>query len=84
MNFVVVNLFLNEVLLISLFQIILHMTPGHSLKCPYKFFMLQGFRNACEKGILSGHKVSGVCFVLQDGKCSETRVIKETEEEVVC
>jgi len=24
---------------------------------------------ACEKGALSGHKISGVRFVLQDGKC---------------
>ena len=28
----------------------------------------QGFRKACEKGLLSGHKVAGVRFVLQDGK----------------
>jgi elongation factor G len=27
----------------------------------------KGFRMACEKGILSGHKISGVRFVLQDG-----------------
>lgn len=28
----------------------------------------KGFRLACEKGALSGHKVSGVRFVLQDGQ----------------
>ena len=28
---------------------------------------LQGFREACEKGPLSGHKISGVRFVLEDG-----------------
>ncbi|XP_070213058.1 elongation factor G, mitochondrial-like [Littorina saxatilis] len=27
----------------------------------------KGFRKACEKGLLSGHKVAGVRFVLQDG-----------------
>ncbi|XP_029471021.1 elongation factor G, mitochondrial isoform X2 [Rhinatrema bivittatum] len=27
----------------------------------------KGFREACEKGPLSGHKISGVCFVLEDG-----------------
>lgn len=27
----------------------------------------QGFRDACEKGPLSGHKISGVRFVLEDG-----------------
>ncbi|XP_030072769.1 elongation factor G, mitochondrial [Microcaecilia unicolor] len=27
----------------------------------------KGFREACEKGLLSGHKISGVCFVLDDG-----------------
>lgn len=29
--------------------------------------MLQGFREACEKGPLSGHKISGVRFILEDG-----------------
>lgn len=29
--------------------------------------MPQGFRDACEKGSLSGHKISGVRFVLEDG-----------------
>ena len=29
--------------------------------------MLQGFREACEKGPLSGHKISGLKFVLEDG-----------------
>lgn len=29
--------------------------------------MPQGFREACEKGPLSGHKISGVRFVLEDG-----------------
>lgn len=28
---------------------------------------LQGFREACEKGPLSGHKISGVRFLLEDG-----------------
>uniref|UniRef100_A0A8C4S232 Elongation factor G, mitochondrial n=1 Tax=Erpetoichthys calabaricus TaxID=27687 RepID=A0A8C4S232_ERPCA len=27
----------------------------------------QGFREACEKGLLTGHKISGVRFVLEDG-----------------
>lgn len=27
----------------------------------------QGYRDACEKGPLSGHKISGVRFVLEDG-----------------
>lgn len=27
----------------------------------------QGFREACEKGPLSGHKISGVRFILEDG-----------------
>lgn len=27
----------------------------------------KGFREACEKGPLTGHKISGVCFVLEDG-----------------
>ena len=27
----------------------------------------QGFRDACEKGPLSGHKISGVRFLLEDG-----------------
>nr|XP_033815377.1 elongation factor G, mitochondrial isoform X1 [Geotrypetes seraphini] len=27
----------------------------------------KGFRDACEKGLLSGHKISGVRFVLEDG-----------------
>lgn len=31
------------------------------------FLMLQGFREACEKGPLSGHKISGVRFLLEDG-----------------
>lgn len=30
-------------------------------------FLLQGYRDACEKGPLSGHKISGVRFVLEDG-----------------
>lgn len=29
--------------------------------------MLQGFKEACEKGPLTGHKISGVRFVLEDG-----------------
>lgn len=29
--------------------------------------MLQGFREACEKGPLSGHKISGLRFLLEDG-----------------
>lgn len=29
--------------------------------------MPQGFREACEKGPLSGHKISGVRFLLEDG-----------------
>lgn len=29
--------------------------------------MLQGFREACEKGPISGHKISGVRFLLEDG-----------------
>lgn len=28
---------------------------------------LQGYLDACEKGPLSGHKISGVRFVLEDG-----------------
>lgn len=27
----------------------------------------QGFREACEKGLVSGHRISGVRFVLEDG-----------------
>lgn len=27
----------------------------------------QGFRDACEKGLVSGHRISGVRFVLEDG-----------------
>lgn len=27
----------------------------------------RGFREMCEKGLLSGHKIAGVHFVLQDG-----------------
>lgn len=27
----------------------------------------QGFRDACEKGFVSGHRISGVRFVLEDG-----------------
>lgn len=30
-------------------------------------FIPQGFLDACEKGPLSGHKLSGLRFVLQDG-----------------
>nr|XP_023822788.1 elongation factor G, mitochondrial-like [Salvelinus alpinus] len=29
--------------------------------------LLQGFREACEKGPLTGHKISGVKFLLEDG-----------------
>ncbi|XP_034024220.1 elongation factor G, mitochondrial-like [Thalassophryne amazonica] len=29
--------------------------------------MTQGFRDTCEKGPLSGHKISGVRFLLEDG-----------------
>lgn len=29
--------------------------------------LLQGFMEACEKGPLCGHKISGVRFVLEDG-----------------
>lgn len=29
--------------------------------------MLQGFMEACEKGPLCGHKISGVRFLLEDG-----------------
>lgn len=29
--------------------------------------MLQGYREACEKGPLTGHKISGVRFLLEDG-----------------
>ena len=32
------------------------------------YIFIQGFRIACEKGSLIGHKVTGVRFVLQDGK----------------
>ena len=31
------------------------------------FCNLQGFKRICEKGALSGHKVSGVRFVVVDG-----------------
>ena len=30
--------------------------------------LLQGFYEACERGFFSGHKISGVKFVLLDGK----------------
>lgn len=33
----------------------------------FLFLPPQGFRDACEKGPLSGHKISGVRFVLEDG-----------------
>ena len=33
---------------------------------------VQGFRKACEKGFLTGHKVAGVRFVLEDGEFKET------------
>ena len=29
--------------------------------------MLQGFRLTCEKGAMTGHRVSGLRFVLEDG-----------------
>lgn len=29
--------------------------------------LFQGFRDACEKGLVSGHRISGVRFVLEDG-----------------
>lgn len=31
------------------------------------FLCPQGFREACERGPLTGHKISGVRFVLDDG-----------------
>ncbi len=31
------------------------------------FLYAQGFREACEKGPLTGYKISGVRFVLEDG-----------------
>ncbi|NXU94356.1 EFGM factor, partial [Xiphorhynchus elegans] len=34
---------------------------------PKQFLSLQGFRDACEKGLVSGHKISGIRFVLEDG-----------------
>lgn len=31
-------------------------------------YLLQGFLEACERGFITGHKVAGVRFVLEDGK----------------
>ena len=33
-------------------------------------FLLQGFYEACDRGHYSGHKISGVKFVLIDGELS--------------
>ena len=37
------------------------------ITCFFSPIMLQGFREACEKGPLTGHKISGIRFLLEDG-----------------
>lgn len=38
-----------------------------NLKSRFSPSFPQGFKDACEKGPLSGHKISGVRFLLEDG-----------------
>ncbi|XP_063772211.1 elongation factor G, mitochondrial isoform X2 [Pseudophryne corroboree] len=42
-------------------------TVGTNVPKQYIPAVEKGFRDACEKGILTGHKVSGIRFVLEDG-----------------
>lgn len=38
-----------------------------------KFFTSQGFLEICERGLLTGHKLAGIRFVLEDGKFPNKR-----------
>ncbi|XP_075717664.1 elongation factor G, mitochondrial [Rhinoderma darwinii] len=42
-------------------------TVGTNVPKPFIPAVEKGFRDACEKGPLSGHKISGIRFVLEDG-----------------
>ncbi|KYO34024.1 hypothetical protein Y1Q_0024614 [Alligator mississippiensis] len=42
-------------------------TVGTNVPQPFVPAVEKGFRSACEKGPLTGHKISGVRFVLDDG-----------------
>lgn len=42
-------------------------TSGTNVPKQFVPFIEKGFRKMCEKGPLTGHKISGICFRLQDG-----------------
>lgn len=42
-------------------------TSGTNVPKQFIPFIERGFRKMCEKGPLTGHKISGICFRLQDG-----------------
>lgn len=42
-------------------------TMGTNVPKPFVPGVEKGFLAMCEKGLLSGHKLSGICFRLQDG-----------------
>lgn len=42
-------------------------TSGTNVPKQFVPFIERGFRKMCEKGPLTGHKISGICFRLQDG-----------------
>jgi elongation factor G len=42
-------------------------TSGPNVPKQFVPFIERGFRKMCEKGPLTGHKVAGICFRLQDG-----------------
>lgn len=42
-------------------------TSGPNIPKQFVPFIERGFRKMCEKGPLTGHKISGICFRLQDG-----------------
>ncbi|XP_025070870.1 elongation factor G, mitochondrial [Alligator sinensis] len=42
-------------------------TVGTNVPQPFVPAVEKGFRNACEKGLLTGHRISGVRFILDDG-----------------
>lgn len=42
-------------------------TSGTNIPKQFVPFIERGFRKMCEKGPLTGHKIAGICFRLQDG-----------------
>lgn len=54
-------------MMLQMLQFLRFLIGAFLSRCLSLPIMPQGFREACEKGPLSGHKISGVRFLLEDG-----------------